>query len=46
MFREMLGLEEACSLSGLLNKAHPYINYDVELLNVYKTQGAPDIDEL
>lgn len=30
--REKLGLKGAYSLSGLLNKANPYINYEEELL--------------
>lgn len=31
MFWEKLGLEEACSLCDLLNKAHPYFRYKEEL---------------
>lgn len=48
MFQENLGLEGACNLSELLNKVHPYINYEEELLGEEgeaKEQGDLDIDE-
>lgn len=48
MFRQKIGLEGACGLSGLLNRAQPYINYEEELFveEGYRGQGARNIDTI